>query len=132
MNPEKFGLTADDVEKQKEIPPTVELSSLAPGETLNLRILEKEPRMVKTKNEKGRNQENYVITVLDLKTNIKMSLWLSAMTVRMGMYSISQKRGNLENAEVVIGCRMYDHETYGRTKAYTVSMVDDKMNNKKA
>lgn len=146
VNLEVYGITEEDLEKSKDINPTLNLGKFEEGAMLDLTILDKEPKFVKHKNkfkqsakdsdEKETPVLNVVLhtvyrpqedkTFLNVPMNDeKYSLWLSSKSLSLGLARIAKETlGNLENIKVRIKISLTDYKEFGTNRCYNVTTIN--------
>lgn len=128
---EKYGLNESDkenIEKSKEIIPTMNLGEMPVGHSENLTIAIDEPFMVdfeeKQKDGTMKKRTEPVITVLD-RLGTKCNIWLSAKSLKYEFFKLQEENESLNGLKVVLKVREYQHETYGKTRGYSILVRED-------
>lgn len=122
-----FGLTQEEAESVKDFKPTLNLGTLAVGQSKRLKVLSEEPREVERDEEVEENgkkktvkKKDLVVECVDFDTGMECTLWLSSKSLRLEFYKVFKNAGTLKNINVIVGVREYKHEKYGTTRGYTV------------
>lgn len=124
---EKFGLTKEEQDKLKDFKPTLNLSSIKVDESIDLEILDAEPREVEVEDQEDstKKKKELVIEAVDLRNGLQVSVWLSSKSLRMEFLKIYNKNGTLKKKKVRVGVREYEHPKYKkRVKAYTAQEIE--------
>lgn len=121
----KFGLTAEEAEKAKDILPTLDLGTLQVGMAIELKILDSTPTEIEAKSKFDPNKTKaLILNVYDKQARMNMSIWLSSKSLQMEFYKLGMKhKFDLKGLDIVITVRTYEHEQFGTTRAYTVQEV---------
>jgi hypothetical protein len=119
----EFGLTKEESEKIRDIPPTLNLGKLEMGQTVEVEFTEQKPRLVKFKEKAtGLDKEQYAINCVDKFSGVEVTVWLSAKTLKQSLFNLYKKHnGSLKGVHAIISTRPYEHPTYGESKAYIVT-----------
>lgn len=95
-----FNITEKDIQ-MSEIYPSLILNDLSEGQLIELKILSDMPERVMLKNNKYKSEE-LKINVMDTRTKIRYSLWLSSKSLRIGLYRIYEKYNTLKDIKIII------------------------------
>lgn len=121
-----FGFTDEEAKKYKDlqdIKPTFNLSQLEVGQTAKFKITSKTPRTISVTDEdaEGGKRDVPVIEVIDKLTGMENTLWISGMSLKIQFSRLFEKHsGNLKDLDIVVAVREYEHEKYGKTRAYNI------------
>lgn len=125
LKAEDFGLDPKTMKELKDIDPTINLGAMTPEmPALRVRILSEKPESVNYVDKDTKEAASaLVIKVLDLGTQTKGTIWLSAISLKMEIFKIYDHHKKLDGLVVDIKARLYQHKKYGETRAYTVAEV---------
>ena len=122
----KFGLTADQVSKIKNITPSYNLGKLEVGSTAKFKILSNDTKEVKFLDDEGEEISQLTLNVKCLDDNKEYLLWLSSMSLGIEFQKLSDNnKGNIKDLVIDITIREYKHKKYGLTRAYTVTQIKE-------
>lgn len=90
-----------NIDISKEIYPTFKLSNLDEGNSVKFKILDDKPKEVEIE-KNGKKEIALIINVYEELTEGVYTLWLSPITLRMGLAKIYEKYKTLKNKEIKI------------------------------
>lgn len=91
----------ENMDISKEIYPTFKLSNLDEGNSVKMRIIDDKPKEIEIE-KNGKKEKALIISVYEELTEQIYTLWLSPLTIRMGLAKIYEKYKTLKNKEIKI------------------------------
>lgn len=122
MKAEDFGLTNEEAETVQDFVPSLNLGQIEIGKSVDLEINENETREVEFTPEGEETPKKVrVINCIDLLTGLEVAVWLNSKSLQREFYKIAKKYdGQIKGKVIKVAVREYEHEKYGKTRAYTV------------
>lgn len=121
---EAFGLSEDEAKNVQDILPTLELGKMSVGDSVRVKCLSESPKDIEWEDkETKKKNKTPAIEVLNKDNGLKMSLWLSSKSLKQEFFKVfKQNKENLKGLDIVIAIEEYDHDKYGKTRAYRVQI----------
>lgn len=136
---DKFGISAETLEKSKDILETFDLGKTEVGSVIHLQFLDSEPKLIKTtgkfNEDKGKEIEQKALevyvekVVLPDNTEVpygqKFTLWLSSSTLNLGIAHLYDDNKDLKGVKAKIKVTTAFFKNVGaENRCYRVSPVE--------
>lgn len=128
MTVDKFGVTQEEVDKVKDMRVTFLVNEIGEENKPKAQVYEIQedvPHELEYTDKKTNQKVTVpVLNAKDPDTEVEGIIFLSSKSLKLAFATIYEKYGELTGMLVKISTRMYDHEQWGETKAYTVTKID--------
>jgi hypothetical protein len=114
-----FGIPEENVANAKDYAPTYNLSNLKIGESVQFEIQDDLPREATTQEGK----KIPVLTAIEMSQRAKVTLWLSAISLRTRFANLAALKGGLKGIKVSVTVALKDHPKWGEIRQYNINQI---------